>query len=295
MSRSPEEGGARSRPRANMTNPIVFLNGYLSEMIPQYLEEYGSSVFNYFDDTMRFFPVSPTTIDELTQQLPSASEAPFVVYDRMLRFKSGPFPHKKKEQLIYYFYKTTTKSSDAAMAILIETIQAAEDLLNRGDESAKEINSWIQSKLVNGVYNFGGVDFDPVSFSDTQVFHLQEVRDIIDFGTARTYAGNKMIVDYCYYTLDFNNSTPTTIKIVNPDWRGTWNSSTQYFELDVVNYSGASWVALDQNINKVPGQHKTVWRRLVTSVDNSEPLGILSSVVAYNIPSINLEELGSNS
>ena len=284
-----EEGGARSRPRKNMTNPVVFLNGYLSEMVPQYLEEYGSSVFNYFEDSMRFFPVSPTTIDELTQQLPSASEAPFVVYDRMLRFKSGPFPHKKKEQLIYYFYKTTTRSSDAAMAILIETVQAVEDLLNRGDESAREINSWIQSKLVDNVYTVAGVDFDPVMFSDTSVFHLQEVRDIIDFGTARTYAGNKIILDYCYYTLDFNKSTPTTIKILDANWMGSWNSSEMYGTKDVVGHNGSFWIALDSNSNKVPGQHKLIWRELVSKIDPTTPLGILDPIVAYNIPAIDFD------
>jgi hypothetical protein len=283
------------KPRKNMTNPVVFLNGYLSEMVPRYLDQYGSSVFNYFQDTMRFFPVSPTSIDELTQQLPSASEAPFAVYDRMIRFRRGPFPHSKKEQLIYYFYKTTTKSSEVAMAILIETIQAVDDLLNRGDESATEINSWIQSKLVDGVYSVGGTDFDPVYFHDTQIFHLQEVRDIIDFGTARTYAGNKLILDYCYHTLDFNRSTSTTIRIPSPNWTGSWNSSTQYSELDVVSHSGSFWIALDQNNNKVPGQHKLIWRELVSKIDPTTPLGILSSVVAYNIPAIRLEEIDLNS
>ena len=290
--RAPEDGGGRSRPRTAMTNPVVFLNGYLSEMVPRYLEEYGNpkfSSFNYFENGMRFFPVSPTTIDELTQQLPTASEAPFVVYDRMLRFKSGPFPHKKKEQLIYYFYKTTTKSSDAATSILIETIQAVEDLLNRGDESAKEINSWIQSKLVNDVYTVSGVDFDPVSFSDTSVFHLQEVRDVIDFGTARTYAGNKLILDYCYYTTDFNKSTSTTIKILNATWEGAWNSSNQYNKLDVVGHNGSFWVALENNTNKFPGQHKLFWRELVTKLDPTLSAGSpLGPVIAYNIPAIDL-------
>jgi len=193
-----------------MANPVVLLNGYLSEKIPEYLAEYGSSIFNYFEDAMRFFPVSPTTIDELTQQLPSSSEAPFVVYDRMLRFQRGPFPHIKKEQLIYYFYKMTTKSSEAAMAILIETIQAVEDLLDRNDESAQEINTWIRSKLnENDLYEIAGVEFQPVYFHYTQVFHLQEVRDIIDFGTARTYAGNKLILDYCYHAPIYNASPIT--------------------------------------------------------------------------------------
>ena len=279
-------------PRNNMTNPVVFLNGYLSEMVPRYLEEYGSSVFNYFQDTMRFFPVSPTTIDELTQQLPSSSEAPFVVYDRMLRFRRGPFPHSKKEQLIYYFYKTTTKSSEVAMAILIETIQAVDDLLNRGDESAKEINSWIQSKLVDDVYTVAGTSFAPVYFHDTSVFHLQEVRDIIDFGTARTYAGNKLILDYCYHTLDFNKSTPTTIKISDAEWTGAWSSSIPYSKKDVVGYLGSFWIALEDNENRVPGQHKLIWRELVTKIDSSMvPPKFLDSVVAYNIPAVDFDDL----
>ena len=244
---------------------------------------------------MRFFPVSPTSLDELTNQLPSSAEAPFVVYDRMLRFKSGPFPHKKKEQLIYYFYKTTTRSSDAAMAILIETVQAVEDLLNRGDESAKEINSWIQSKLVNNVYTVSGVDFDPVCFSDTSVFHLQEVRDVIDFGTARTYAGNKLILDYCYYTTDFNKSISTTIKLLDANWAGSWNSSAEYVELDVVAHSGSFWIALESSINKVPGQHKLIWRELATKLDPTAPLGPIGPVIAYNIPAIDTSSLYLNS
>jgi len=186
-----------------MSNPVIFINGFLSEMVPKYLAAYGSSTFNYFDDSMRFFPVSPTTIDELTQQLPSASEAPFAVYDRMLRFRRGPFPHTKREQLLYYFYKTTTTSFETATGALIETVQAVEDLLDRGDESAQELNAWIRSKLDNnGLYTVGNLSFSPIYFHDTQIFQLEEVRDIIDFGTARTYAGNKMIIDYCYHTTE---------------------------------------------------------------------------------------------
>jgi hypothetical protein len=191
--------------RRRTANPVIFINGYLAEMVPKYLEKYGSSTFNYFEDSMRFFPVSPTTIDELTEQLPSSAEAPFAVYDRMLRFRRGPFPHTKQEQLLYYFYKTTTTSFETATGALIETVQAVEDLIDRGDESAQEINSWIQSKLDDdGLYQVAGLGFEPVFFHDTQVFQLEEVRDIIDFGTARTYAGNKMIIDFCYHAPDFN-------------------------------------------------------------------------------------------
>lgn len=195
-----------------MSNPSVFLNDYLSEMVPKYLEKYGSTEFNYFDteEGMRFFPVSPTAIDELTEQLPSATEAPFAVYDRMFRFKKYKFPHIKCEQMLYYFYKTTTSSFESATASLIETSQAVYDLLSRGDESAQEVNSWIKHYLNDdGKYEKGGIAFSPVFFHQTSVFQLEEIRDIIDFGTARTYAGNKIIIDYEYHNnVDFSVQLP---------------------------------------------------------------------------------------
>jgi len=36
-------------------------------------------------------------------------------------------------------------------------------------------------------------------FHETKIYQLEEARDIIDFGTARTYAGNKVIIEYCWH------------------------------------------------------------------------------------------------
>jgi len=36
-------------------------------------------------------------------------------------------------------------------------------------------------------------------FHRFRVYQLEEVRDIIDFGTARTYGGNKIIIDFEYH------------------------------------------------------------------------------------------------
>jgi hypothetical protein len=36
-------------------------------------------------------------------------------------------------------------------------------------------------------------------FHNFKVYQLEETRDIIDFGTARTYGGNKFIIDYDYH------------------------------------------------------------------------------------------------
>jgi hypothetical protein len=38
-------------------------------------------------------------------------------------------------------------------------------------------------------------------FHGFKIYQLEEVRDIIDFGTARTYGGNKIIIDYDYHQM----------------------------------------------------------------------------------------------
>jgi hypothetical protein len=86
--------------------------------------------------------------------------------------------------------------------------QRIQDLLDSEDESAQDLNSWIASKI-NGyvtvdeeIYNkvtFDGTDFLVPFFHNMKVYQLEETRDIIDFGTARTYAGNKIIIDYDWH------------------------------------------------------------------------------------------------
>jgi hypothetical protein len=96
---------------------------------------------------------------------------------------------------------------------LIETTQIVQDLLDRGDESAQELNSWIASQprgasvTINGkthqTVKFGSGpasrDFLMPYFHELKVWQLEETRDIIDFGTARTFAGNKIIIDYTWH------------------------------------------------------------------------------------------------
>ena len=179
-----------------ITHPPVIINEYLSEKI-------GERLPDRFASALRFFPTLPTDIDELTEGFPEAAEDVFAVYDRMFKMRRSPFPHIKCEQLMYYFYKMAGDPE-----ALIETSQMVQDLLDRGDESAEEVNDWIASKVENGVLTFGtgfqARQFKPVRFHEFKIYQLQETRDIIDFGTARTYAGNKIIIDYEYHTRDYS-------------------------------------------------------------------------------------------
>ncbi len=169
--------------------------------------------------TLPFFPTTPTAIQDVTETFPDAESNVFGIYDRMLRMRRSPFPHIKSEQVLYYLYK---KAGDPVS--LIETVQMVQDLLDREDESAEEINNWIKIYQTNnpgnpvledGTYpsstgedadkklfktaKFQGVEFMLPYFHRFKVYQLQETRDIIDFGTARTYAGNKIIIDYDWH------------------------------------------------------------------------------------------------
>jgi hypothetical protein len=174
------------------TYPPVFINNYLKEKISTYFQS------NPFDGVVNeisipFFPTTPTDIDALTETFPT-SQGTFAVYDRMFKYRRTPFPHIKSEQLLYYFYKMQGDSE-----LMMEISQLAYELLDREDESAQELNEWITSKVVNGVVTFSGVAFNPVFFHRIKLYQLEETRDIVDFGTARTYAGNKIIIDYDYH------------------------------------------------------------------------------------------------
>jgi hypothetical protein len=181
--------------------PPIFINNYLAEKVP-------AQIPNRFASSFKFFPTSPTDIDALTQGFPESSTDVFAVYDRMFRMRRTAFPHIKGEQLLYYFYKMASDPEG-----LIETTQVVQDLLDNGDESAQDINSWIaqqprgadvvvDGKTLNTVRfgsGSGSRDFLMPYFHEIKVWQLEETRDIIDFGTARTFAGNKVIIDYTWH------------------------------------------------------------------------------------------------
>jgi hypothetical protein len=184
--------------------PPIFINKYLQEKLAN--EGFGA---------IPMFPTYPSdfsiandfTLEVLTSG-GSTSKFSFqgqaAVYDRMFKMRQTAFPHVKCEQLLYYYYALT----EDAVENLIEMTQQIADLLDYGDESAQDLNAWIASKI-NGTEIINGVRHNTVTFDnkkfllpffhEIKVYQLEETRDIIDFGTARTYAGNKLIIDYDWH------------------------------------------------------------------------------------------------
>jgi hypothetical protein len=193
-----------------LNTPVLWINKYLQTKLGQ---DVGIGV--------PFFPSMPSTIDALTEswitiapdfdengELTSQSQriafsGVMSTWDRMFRMNRKPFPHIKTEQILYYFYATQENS----IPQMIRTTEEIFRLLDRGDESAEEINNWCSNRRVNLKLPETPED-DPDNFienmfyfHDFKVYQLEEVRDIIDFGTARTYAGNKIIIDFDYHQM----------------------------------------------------------------------------------------------
>lgn len=166
-----------------VNTPMLWINEYLKEKLAGYL-----------DVGIPFFPPSPNTIDDLTETFVNIGGQNYgyggirCTYDRLTRLRRSPFPHIKGEQLLYYFFATSDGVAEKMIAVTELTLR----LMDREDETAEELNNWARGK------SFGGFS-NQFYFHKFRVYQLEEVADIIDFGTARTYGGNKIIIEYEYH------------------------------------------------------------------------------------------------
>jgi len=182
-----------------LNTPALWINEYLKAKLSSLIQTQNGNSLG-----VPFFPSKPGTIDELTEQWVTVDGAQaeysgvMATWDRLIRMNRRTFPHIKQEQMLYYFYAT----QDNVTETMVQIQEAVLRLMDRLDESAEELNNWAKGKQINV-----GTTINPVyiqnkfMFHDFKVYQLEEVRDIIDFGTARTYGGNKMIIDYSYHQM----------------------------------------------------------------------------------------------
>lgn len=192
-----------------VNTPMLWVNNYIQEKLAAYLSI-----------GVPFFPPSPSSIDDLTgswvtievtnpqTQLRSTENFDYqgirCTYDRLTRLRRSPFPHIKGEQLLYYFFATAEGVTDKMVALTEMIVR----LLDREDETAEEINNWSRGRIISLP---NGRTFSPqFYFHKFRVYQLEEVADLIDFGTARTYGGNKIIIEYEYHPMpELTNNTPS--------------------------------------------------------------------------------------
>lgn len=168
-----------------LNTPILWINKYIQSKILE----------NTSLDTP-FFPTLPSTINDLTQYFPTGGT--MATWDRLIKMNKKGFPHIKCEQIMYYFYANGENPIEKMVQIQEQILR----LMDRGNETAEEINNWASNRQVNlGTNQSPNLVDNMFFFHDFKVYQLEESRDIIDFGTARTYGGNKIIIEYDYHQM----------------------------------------------------------------------------------------------
>jgi hypothetical protein len=168
-----------------LNTPVLWINKYLEAKIPLL-----SNI------EVPLFPSSPTALVDLQQSFPAGGV--MGTWDRLIKMNRRGFPHIKCEQLLYYFYATAENSVEN----MVQIQEAVFRLMDRYDETAEEINNWCSNRRINiGTNAIPDLIDNMFYFHNFKVYQLEETRDIIDFGTARTYGGNKIIIDFDYHQM----------------------------------------------------------------------------------------------
>lgn len=187
---------------STFNTPILWINAYLQEKIAQdvtpLINQIGSDQITEYTPSqglgVPFFPSRPTSIDEITEQWVVINDERYptagvmATWDRLVRMRRSPFPHIKQEQVLYYFYAT----QEGVTEQMVQVQECVLRRMDREDETAMDINNWTKGKTIGDMTC-------KFYFHKFKVYQLEEVRDIIDFGTARTYGGNKIIIDFEYH------------------------------------------------------------------------------------------------
>lgn len=180
-----------------LNTPVIWVNKYLQEKVAEL------SGFN----RIPLFPSTPSTLDDLTEIWAQSPDGVMGVYDRMIRMNRNTLPHMKCEQILYYFYATAQNT----IVNMVKMQESVLRLMDRQDETAQEINDWCSNRRINvGTTQVPDYIDNIFFFHSFKVYQLEETRDIVDFGTARTYGGNKFIIDYEYHQIP---------ELTNNEWK----------------------------------------------------------------------------
>ena len=168
-----------------LNTPVLWINKYLQAKVQELT-----------DIETPFFPSTPSTLENLTVMFPEGGV--MATWDRLIKMNRKGFPHIKCEQILYYFYATAENTVENMVQIQESVLR----LMDRFDETAEEINNWCSNRQINlGTEQNPDLIDNMFYFHNFKVYQLEETRDIIDFGTARTYGGNKIIIDFDYHQL----------------------------------------------------------------------------------------------
>jgi hypothetical protein len=151
--------------------PPTYINKYVWDS----LKSLDPGLSNY-GNIVPFFPISDARADDWPWQT-----KPYVIYDQLLRFRSGPLYVVRKSQLLYVVKGTPTEVLAWSNAIGV--------ILDRHDAAGQDVNAWLsQNHPSAGVYFHW--------FRVMQVDQAAENR--MDFAVNQKYLST-MVIEYQYH------------------------------------------------------------------------------------------------
>lgn len=194
-----------------LNTPVLWINKYLEDKIPLLT-----------NIEVPLFPSTPSILDDLTGSFPAAGV--MGTWDRLVKMNRKTLPHIKGEQILYYFYATAENTIEN----MVKIQEAVLRLMDRLDETAEEVNNWCSNRAINiGTEAIPDLIENMFYFHNFKIYQLEETRDIIDFGTARTYGGNKIIIDFEYHQMP---------ELTSNDWsREALPTSGQGYNVTTIN------------------------------------------------------------
>jgi len=178
--------------------PPFFINQYVVEQLKLF------GILTGFEQMNPIFPTSPTNIEDVFKNYigaPGVGDPLLIQYERLVRFRVGPFYPRKREQLIYYLYCTDLSKINDAHRIIT-------DSLDREDSAAQDVNA-LCAELSTSDLPFN------VYFHNVRVYQADETRDVLELASARTVYANKLIVEYDYHRnpIYYENSDGDTVQL----------------------------------------------------------------------------------
>jgi hypothetical protein len=173
----------------NLPRPSIWVNGFIKEELEKYSDTFSNIIV---------VPTTPTAIDDIYKNTTGDYPDIAIQYDILFRMQRNTFYGIKAEQLLYYIYSTKTEKILDAQVII-------DQLLNRSDASAQELNAWMAEKQEGSspIYQNPPTNtlklIPNVYFHNTKVYQLEETRDLAELGSIRGITLNKMIVEYEYH------------------------------------------------------------------------------------------------
>jgi hypothetical protein len=133
-----------------ITIPPLAVNGFLWDTMLK-LEP---SLSSKYSEQIPFYPVGDSAAGDEPWD-----DNPYFIYDRVFRFSSSPFYEHKRESVLYYLKAKEVDSLTWSAALQM--------ILDREDDSAKDVNAWIRDKWYKKIIAEAAVDgFDISNYDD---------------------------------------------------------------------------------------------------------------------------------